>query len=144
METKKNYVKGILFALIALMVVGMESCSKETVDSAGRDVAQNIIRTGTWKRQTKTVSTEGATEGVTTEILKEGESINFDKDNKAWTKHVDGTGTSVPYNMPTSRKMTFNGMDYDIKENIVGAISTLTLVNKTGPITTTIVFKRNW
>jgi hypothetical protein len=44
--------------------------------------------------------------------------------------------------MTSAKEMKFVGVTYAIQENIVQSISTLTLVNITGPVRTEIVFKR--
>jgi len=128
-----------------MVTVGLVSCSKETLDSAGRDVALNIITTGVWEKATQTIAgNSDVSLNVTRELLDENQTLNFDKDGKAWVKTEGAdTQTSFSYSMPSPKQMTFEGIDYEIKENIVQSISTLTLVNKRDLVTTTIVFKRN-
>ncbi|MHC8948597.1 hypothetical protein [Sphingobacterium hungaricum] len=133
-----------LLMLSGFIAVGLLSCSKETVDSAGRDVALNIIRTGVWEKATKTVS--GNTDAglnITTQLLDDDQTMNFDKDGRAWVKTEGATTqTSYSYSMPTNRKMIFDGTEYSIEESIVQSITTLTLINVTGPVRTQLVIKR--
>jgi|SRR5690606_35321020 len=134
--------KNWMFLCLGIMVVGLGACSKETVDNMGRDTALNIIRTGTWESWTKTVAGSSNPDlNVTVQILEEGETLNFDKDG-AWHKKNDGTAQSHTYHMPTSKSMVFDGVEYQIKESIVGGVSTLTLTHIAGAVTTTMVFKR--
>lgn len=139
----KNLSLTRIFSLFSLVLL-IASCSKETVNSAGRDVAQNIIRTDKWRQQTKIVSGNAdASLNVTIEMLDEGDYLEFKKDNRAWTyRKADGSASSVEYSMPTNRKMIFDGVEYDIKENIVQSITTLTLERIDGPMKTQIIFKR--
>ncbi len=132
-----------LLSTLAILVVMAFSCSKETVDNIGRDAALNIIVTGNWEKATMTVSgNEDEGLNVITEILDEDETINFNKDGKAYVKKEGSDVRNYPFSMPTAKEMSFNGTTYAIQENIVQSISTLTLVNHTGPIRTEIVFKR--
>lgn len=139
-HTKKNW--GMVL-LLGVLMFGMSSCSKETVDNIGRDTALNIIRTGNWESWIRTVTGSATPElNVTTQLLAEGESLNFDKDG-AWHKKNDGTAVAHKYSMPTTKSMIFDEVTYEIQENIVGSISTLTLVNKNQAVTTTMQFKRS-
>lgn len=142
MKTLTNTFRNWSIILLGVMMFGISSCSKETVDNIGRDAALNIVRTGSWASWTRTVAGSPTPElNVTTQLLAEGETINFDKDG-AWHKKKDGTAVSHSYSMPTASSMVFDGVTYDIQENIVGSITTLTLVNKNAAVTTTMVFKR--
>ena len=119
------------------------SSTKETIDNIGRDGALNIIVTGNWEKATKTVSgSDNEDLNVTTELLADNEVINFDKDGKAYVKKEGNNVRTYDYEMPTAKEMKFDGMTYAIQETIVQSISTLTLVNYTGPIRTEIKFKR--
>lgn len=129
--------------LALFVVIGLSACSKETVDNIGRDAALNIIVTGNWEKATRTISgndEEGL--NVTTELIAEDEVINFNKDGKAYVKKEGNNVRSYDYEMPTAKEMTFDGLTYAIQENIVQSITTLTLVNHTGPVRTQIVFMR--
>lgn len=129
--------------LALFVVIGLSACSKETVDNIGRDAALNIIVTGNWEKATRTISgndEEGL--NVTTELIAEDEVINFNKDGKAYVKKEGNNVRSYDYEMPNAKEMTFEGLTYAIQENIVQSITTLTLVNHTGPVRTEIVFKR--
>lgn len=129
--------------LALFVVIGLSACSKETVDNIGRDAALNIIVTGNWEKATRTISgndEEGL--NVTTELIEEDEVINFNKDGKAYVKKEGNNVRSYDYEMPTAKEMTFDGLPYAIQENIVQSVTTLTLVNHTGPVRTEIVFKR--
>ena len=106
--------------LALFVVIGLSACTKETVDNIGRDAALNIA----------------------TELLAEDETINFNKDGKAYVKKEGNDVRNYSFNMPSAKEMTFDGMTYAIQENIVQSITTLTLVNHTGPIRTEILFKR--
>src|SRR5690606_1258174 len=130
---------------MALFVaISLSACSEETVDNIGRDAALNIIVTGNWEKATQTISghdEEGL--NITTELLDEDEVINFNKEGKAEVFVGDDVVRSYDFEMPTAKQMKFNGLTYEIQENIVQSISTLTIVNHTGPVRTEIVFKRN-
>lgn len=129
--------------LVLFVAVGLSACSKETVDNIGRDAALNIIVTGNWEKATRTIS--GSDEeglNVTTELIAEDEVINFNKDGKAYVRKEGNNVGSYDYEMPSAKEMFFDGLTYAIQENIVQSITTLTLVNYTGPVRTQIVFKR--
>lgn len=133
-----------MLLFLGVMTLAFTSCSKDTLNSAGRDTALNIIRTGAWKSMIKTIAGSSTPElNVSTELLGEDESINFDKDGRAWVKRVNGTGDSYVYSMPSIKVMVFDGLEYQIQESIIGSISTMTLVNNSGALTTKLVFKRN-
>jgi len=138
----KTKITLILF--MAVSIIGLSSCSKETIDSITRDTALNIITAGVWQKATKTISgNSDNTLNITTELLAENQTLNFDKDGKAWIKTTESdVQTSKNYNLSSPKKMTFDGMDYDIKENIVQSIATLTLINITASVRTEIIFKR--
>ena len=138
MKTKNLF----LFTLL-ISVFGLFSCSSETIDSIGKDAALNIIATGNWEKATKSVSgSEVSGANIITELLGSDEVINFDKDKKAYVKKEGNTVRSYDYNLNTAKEMTFDGITYAIQENIVQSVTTLTLVNHTGPVRTQIVFKR--
>jgi len=133
------------YTFIYLSGIGITlfSCSKETVDNIGRDAALNIIVSGNWEKATKTISgNEDELLNITEELLDEDETINFNKDGKAYVKKEGNDVRTYDYEMPTAKEMKFDGMTYAIQENIVQSITTLTLVNHTGPVRTEIVFKR--
>lgn len=137
----KRKITNLVLALC--VVAGLTGCSEETIDNIGRDAALNIIVTGNWEKATHTISgheNEGL--NLTTELLEEDEVINFDKDGKAYVKTEGNTVRTYDYELPTSKEMKFDGMTYAIQENIVQSMTTLTLVNLTGPIRTSIVFRR--
>lgn len=133
-------MKLIVF-LFAVSSFAVTSCSKETVNSAGRDVVGNVIKVAKWTTQTKTVKV-GEEVGVTTEMLGEGEYLDFKNDGRAWTYHADGEASSVPYRLVDTKTMEFDGVVYTIQENIVANATKMTLVNESNGITTTILFKR--
>ncbi len=138
MKTKITFLSA--FAVMAFVLF---SCTKETIDNIGRDGALNIIVTGNWEKATKTISgSENDELNITTELLAEDETINFNKDGKAYVKKEGNDVRSYDYELPSAKEMKFDGMTYAIQENIVQSISTLTLVNHTGPVRTEIVFKR--
>ncbi|HMR18459.1 MAG TPA: hypothetical protein PKA53_04095 [Sphingobacterium sp.] len=129
--------------LALFVVIGLSACTKETVDNIGRDAALNIIVTGNWEKATRTISgNEDEGLNIATELLAEDETINFNKDGKAYVKKEGNDVRNYSFNMPSAKEMTFDGMTYAIQENIVQSITTLTLVNHTGPIRTEILFKR--
>jgi len=108
MSTLKMTFKNWLLLLLGVIAVGMTSCSKETVDSIGRDAALNIIRTGSWERWTKTVSGSSVAElNVTREMMEQGETLNFDKDG-AWHKKKDKSAVAYDYSMPDPKTMVLN------------------------------------
>lgn len=131
-----------LLSLIALILVLFGSCSKETLNSAEKDIVKNVIRTGKWNRLTKTV-TVGSAAGITTELLTDGAYLEFKSDNRAWIYQPGGSATSVAYNVVDTRVMEYDGVVYRIQENIIGKISTMTLVNDDEGTRTQLVFKRN-
>lgn len=123
----KTWMKaGMIIALMALTV----SCSKETIDNIGRDTVLNIIRTGNWTKQVKNTRIGGETVVEYSEgMLEEGDRLEFKSDGKAWTYRTDGTATSVPYSMPTTKQMVYDGVTYEIQETITGTIRKMTLVS---------------
>ncbi|MGO3108648.1 MAG: hypothetical protein ACTIJ8_09300 [Sphingobacterium sp.] len=44
--------------------------------------------------------------------------------------------------MPESKVLVFDGVEYNIEENLVGSVTKLTMVNIQGPVTTTMIIKR--
>lgn len=129
--------------LVLFVAIGLSACTKETVDNIGRDAALNIIVTSNWEKATKTISgndDEGL--NITTELLAEDETINFNKDGKAYVRKEGNDVRTYNFDMPSAKEMEFDGMTYAIQENIVQSITTLTLVNHTGLVRTEIVFKR--
>ena len=132
-----------LYSLIALILVSFGSCSKETLNSAEKDIVKNVIRTGKWNRLTRTI-TVGSTPGESIELLTDDAYLEFKSDNRAWFYQPGGgSATSVPYNVVDTRVMDFDGITYRIQENIIGKISTMTLVNESDGVLTELVFKRN-
>lgn len=138
----KNYLK--IFGLIAVVLIGFTACSEETITSAEKDIVNNVLRTGNWRSLTKTISGDGET-GITTELIPEGGRLEFKSDGRAWTYEAgdNAAATSVPYRVIATKEMEFDGVTYDIQENIVGKINTLTLINDDGVTETKLVFKRN-
>ncbi|NQD72110.1 hypothetical protein HP439_15395 [Sphingobacterium shayense] len=131
-----------MFLLVGVVSLGMFSCSEETVDNIGRDTALNVLRTGTWKSWTVTVAGSADPDlNITTQMLAEGETLNFDKDG-AWHKKSDGADKYI-YSMPESKVLVFDGVEYQIQENLVSGVTKLTMVNVDGPVTTTMVIKRS-
>jgi|SRR5690606_1476402 len=135
----KKYLK--IFGLIAIVLIGFTACSEETVNSAEKDIVNNVLRTGNWRSLTKTISGEGDV-GIATELISEGGRLEFKSDNKAWFYNGDDA-RAVPYRVIATKEMEFDGLTYVIQENIVGKINTLTLVNNEGSTQTKLVFKRN-
>ncbi|MGG5902832.1 hypothetical protein [Sphingobacterium daejeonense] len=131
------------FLILGLVALGFSSCSKETIDSAGRDVAQNVIRTGEWKNVVKTVNV------ARKEVLRDtiaaqskGTYLDFDKDGFAYVYDGKGGSKSFAYDMPTNKSMNFDKVSYMIKENIIQSTVKFTLQNSSETTTTTIEFKR--
>ena len=92
------------------------SCSKETVDSAGRDIAQNAIRSFKWTNVVKLESVDG--EIVSRDTLvspSQNASLEFKKDGYAYVYAGPGGSTSYAYDMPTSKSMNFDNVSYQIK-----------------------------
>lgn len=135
----KNTLK--VFAGLIVLFLGFTSCSKETGESLGRDAINNIIRSGDWEKQTKTVWV-GDAEGVTTEMLEEGWYLEFTNENLAWTFRGDKTAFSVDYQLVNPKTMIYDGVEYGIQENIIGSINKITLIHEEGGTKTQIVFQR--
>lgn len=133
--------KNWMFLLVGVLTLGLASCSEETVDNIERDTAQNIIRANKWFDVVKTTSIAGQAD-VTEVLVGEGENMEFKSNGFAYV-YLSGGGTeSYPYDMPTSKKMNFDGKEYDIQENIIQTVTKFTLKNSSNGITTTITFKR--
>lgn len=129
--------------ILGIVAIGFSSCSKETLDSAGRDVSQNVIRSFEWTNVVKVESVAGKV--VLTDTIasaSKGTYLDFDKDGFAYVFDGKGGSTSYPYDMPTSKSMNFNKVSYTIKENIIQSTIKFTLENTLGDKTTTIEFKR--
>ncbi|MGO1670557.1 MAG: hypothetical protein ACTHYC_06985 [Sphingobacterium sp.] len=65
--------------LLGISAIALMSCSKDTIDSAGRDIAQNAIRSFEWTNVVKIESVEG--EEVLRDTLasaEEGTYLDFD------------------------------------------------------------------
>lgn len=129
--------------ILGLVAIGFSSCSKETLDSAGRDVAQNVIRSFEWTNVVK-VEKVGGEEVLRDTIAAEskGTYLDFDKDGFAYVFDGKGGSTSFAYDIPTSKSMNFDNVSYTIKENIIQSTVKFTLENTTQTKTTTIEFKR--
>lgn len=128
---------------MGLVAIGFSSCSKETLDSAGRDVAQNVIRSFEWTNVVK-VEKVGGEEVLRDTIAAEskGTYLDFDKDGFAYVFDGKGGSKSFSYDMPTSKSMNFDKVSYTIKENIIQSTVKFTLENTNQTKTTTIEFKR--
>lgn len=136
----KNNMK--TWAWVLVLFLGFTSCSKETGESLGKDAVNNIIRSGKWTQQTQTVWI-GDEAGVTTELLEEGAYVKFTKDNKVWTYDLnDNQATAVSYQLLNPKTMEYDGVEYGIKENIIGSINQITLIHEEEGTKTQIVFHR--
>ncbi len=134
-------MKNVLILLF--VAIGLASCSKDTLDSIERDTAQNIIRLNKWYDVVKTETENGETQ---TEILVgngEKSYIEFRANGNAYIMQSDQSfADPIPYNMPDNKVMVFDGVRYEIQENIISTITKFTLKNVEGAKTTTIQFKR--
>lgn len=128
--------------ILGISAVALMSCSKETVDSAGRDIAQNAIRSFEW---TNVVKVETVGDEVIRDTIASpdhGTYLDFDKDGFAYVFDGEGGSVSYPYDMPTSKTMNFDNVAYQIKENIIQATVKFTLENVEDDKRTTIEFRR--
>ncbi|WP_146113733.1 hypothetical protein [Sphingobacterium gobiense] len=130
-----------MFLLTGTILMGLSSCSKETVDNIGRDTALNIIRSNKWFDVVKTTSVADQAD-VRVMLVGEGENMEFKSNGYAYVYGAEGGTSSYSYSMPTSKKMIFDDVEYDIQENIVQTVAKFTLVNTAGNITTKIEFRR--
>ncbi|NGM65667.1 hypothetical protein [Sphingobacterium sp. SGR-19] len=130
-----------MFLFVGMILIGLSSCSKETVDNIGRDTALNIIRSNKWFDVVKTTSVAG-TADVRVTLVGDGENMEFKSNGYAYVYGAEGETSSYSYSMPTSKKMVFDNMEYDIQENIIQTVAKFTLVNTTGSATTKIEFRR--
>lgn len=130
-----------MFLFVGMILIGLSSCSKETVDNIGRDTALNIIRSNKWFDVVKTTSKTDE-DPVREVLVGEGETMEFKSNGYAYLYKDAGETGSYAYSMPTSKKMIFAGVEYDIQENLVQTVAKFTLVNITGDITTKIEFRR--
>ncbi len=129
--------------VFAFVLLGLASCSKETIDSIGKDSALNIIRSNKWYDVVKI-------EKIGSEIVlkdtivgnKEGHYLDFNKDGFAYVYDGQGGTKSFKYDMPTSKTMNFDGTLYNIKENILQTILNFSMENTSNGKTTTYTFKR--
>lgn len=128
--------------IVGLLAIGLSSCSKETLNSAGRDITQNVIRASKWNNVVKTVTTDGEKVVDTLVGATEKDYLDFNKDGFAYIYDGDGNTSSVSYDLPTSKSMNFDNVSYQIKENIIQSTIKFTLENVTDGKTTTIQFKR--
>ena len=131
--------------IIVLGLVGLAlmSCSKETVDSAGRDIAQNAIRSFKWTNVVKLESVDG--EIVSRDTLvspNQNASLEFKKDGSAYVYDGEGGSTSYAYDMPTNKSMNFDNVSYQIRENIIQTTVKFTLENENQDKVTSIEFRR--
>lgn len=131
--------------IIVLGLVGLAlmSCSKETVDSAGRDIAQNAIRSFKWTNVVKLESVDG--EIVSRDTLvspNQNASLEFKKDGYAYVYDGEGGSTSYAYDMLTSKSMNFDNVSYQIRENIIQTTVKFTLENENQDKVTSIEFRR--
>lgn len=136
-----NVMKKIL--LLGVSALALMSCSKDTIDSAGRDIAQNAIRSFEWTNVVKIESTDG--EEVSRDTIasaEDGTYLDFDKDGYAYVFDGEGGSISYPYDMPTSKSMNFDKVSYQIKENIIQTTVKFTLENVDEDNTTVIEFRR--
>lgn len=126
---------------VGMILVGLSSCSKETVDNIGRDTALNIIRSNKWFDVVKTTSKTDE-DPVREVLVGEGETMEFKSNGYAYVYRGAGETGSYTYSMPTSKKMIFAGVEYDIPESLVQTVAKFTLVNITDDTTTKIEFRR--
>ena len=128
--------------ILGLLAIGLSSCSKETLDSAGRDIAKNVIKASKWNNVVKTVTTDGDKLVDTLVGNTQKEYLDFTNDGFAYIYDGEGKATSVSYDMPTSKSMNFDNVSYQIKESIIQSTMKFTLENVTDGKTTIIEFKR--
>lgn len=133
--------KNRMVLLIGMIFLGLMSCSKETVDNIGRDTALNIIRSNKWFDVVKTTSVASGEDEKET-LVGEGQNMEFKSNGYAYVYGEGGETDSYTYSMPTSKKMIFDDVEYDIKENIIQTVAKFTLINTTGNTMTTIEFRR--
>lgn len=139
-NTMKTKITTVLLLLFTL--VGLSSCSKETVDNIERDTALNIIRTNKWFDVVKTVTIAGQADIRTTLVGDDdGDYMEFKKDGYAYIFN-DGQTDSYAYSMPSNKKMIFDGNEFDIKENIIQTVARFTLQRTTATGTEKIEFRR--
>jgi len=129
--------------VFAFVLLGLASCSKETIDSIGKDSALNIIRSNKWY---DVVKIEKVGNDI---VLKDtivgnqvGHYLDFNKDGFAYVFDGEGGTKSIKYDMPTSKSMNFDGSLYTIKENILQTLLSFSMENTTNGKTTTYTFKR--
>ncbi|TYP91798.1 hypothetical protein BC792_11845 [Sphingobacterium allocomposti] len=134
-------IKNWLVLLVGVATLALVSCSEETVDNIERDTALNIIRANKWFDVVKTTSVAGQAD-VTEVLVGDGENLEFRSNGYAYVYGANGSTESYPYHMPSNKKMVFDGVEYDVQENIIQTVARFTLVNTTSGITTTITFRR--
>ncbi|MCT1526127.1 hypothetical protein [Sphingobacterium hotanense] len=130
--------------MLLFVAIGLASCSKDTLDSIERDTAQNIIRINKWYDVIKTVSVADAAD-VTTVLVGAGENtyMEFRANNNAYIMRTDNSWSDpIPYLLKGEKVMEFDGLEYQIQENIISTIGKFTLKRVDGPTTTTIQFRR--
>ncbi len=130
--------------MLLFVAIGLASCSKDTLDSIERDTTVNIIRANKWFDVVKTVSVEGQ-ESVRTVIVGDEvyKNLEFKSNNNAYIMKADETMSApIPYKLEGEKVMWFDGVKYEIQENIISTITHFTLKNVEGLTTTTIRFER--
>ncbi|MBZ4188199.1 hypothetical protein [Niabella beijingensis] len=130
----------IILAALLISTLALGACSR-TKDALGLDTMYNAISVGKWYHWTSTV-----TPGASVNNLQEGQYLTFGKSNgTAYVYNADGsqvTGSKHTYEFLDTKRMVFDGVTYEIKENFAGSFKTLTLENKNGSVTTTQALER--
>ena len=132
------------FLILCLMTIGLASCSKETLNSAERDTALNLLRANKWFVVNITTKEEGK-DPVVEQLVggEDTEYIEFRANGNAYIMYSDKSFSDpIAYNMPEKKVLVFGGITYQINEGLIGSIKQFTGTSTQGSKTTTIEFKR--
>lgn len=136
----KRSLQLILIMLVTSLV--FTACTT-TRNAIGIDTINGFIRTGKWTSLTKEAYAPGSNTALKTNVLTDGQYLEFKSDNKAHIYNASGAEVSAAnYHFTDTKTMMYDGVEYKVQENFVSTISTMTLVNESSAGRTLLIFRR--
>ncbi|WP_460762829.1 hypothetical protein [Niabella terrae] len=117
----KIYSKFVLGVLV-LTIMALGACSR-TKDALGTDTIENLVTVGVWESVLL-----GGSGGV--DQVPEGGRAEFSKQDHL-IHYYDMEGNQIKtesFSFASSKRMTWNGTEYEIRENFVSSTQTMTLI----------------
>ena len=139
-------MKKLLFFSISIALCFLLFSCEKTRDGLGLDTINNSARTGKWENVYYQVYTGDAGDPESSENLTEGSAyVRFQSDNKVHFYNSDGVenpSEAMTYSFLDTKKITLNGQEYEIQENLAGSFAKMTLQRKTATGREVYIFER--